>query len=87
MKEASQSDIKKITNKIHRDALIEMSDKPFLVLTYHPSSFKNILDEDTFTSVVSFLPNTKHSGRPFIMSVSQNKRNQEIEITVANPRV
>jgi ribonuclease BN (tRNA processing enzyme) len=84
MKETSQQNVDKMISKIYRDALIKKSNKQFITLQYTKENFPDNMHE-VLKSVLSFLPNTKHKGQPFIMSVSVNKKTEEYEIIVKNP--
>lgn len=87
MKEISEENVVQIVGKIYRDSMVKQSGDYFITHTYTARQFETLVDNDTFHSVIGFLPNTKYHGIPFIMAVSYNKKTKEYEITVHNPRV
>jgi hypothetical protein len=87
MKEVTEEIVKQIVGKIYRDSMVKQSGDYFIKHTYTARQFESLIDNETFHSVIGFLPNTKYHGTPFIMGVSFNKKTKEYEITVHNPRV
>ncbi len=84
--ETTQQDVDKLINNIYRDAMIKNSKHQFITLDYSPKSFPDKMHM-IVQRVLSFLPNTNYQGKPFIMSVSFNKKTQDYEIVVKNPRI
>lgn len=88
MREIDETTIKKMVDKMYRDAMVSQSGDYFLKLKYTYKHFKQMIDnKDTFHSVIGYLPNSNHRGMPFVLSVVYNKNNGEYEITVHNPRL
>lgn len=87
MQEIDQLTIKKIIKRMYGDAMKQLKPDYFITLKYHAFQFKDMIDEKALQTVMGFLPNTKHNGSPFVLSVSYNKGTGEFEVTVHNPRV
>lgn len=87
MKEIKEENVVKIISKIYRDTIVHQSPEYFIVHKYKAEQFLDIVDNMVFHSIVSFLPNSKYKGIPFILSVAHNKKLDEYEITVHNPKL
>ncbi len=87
MKEIKEESVLKILSKIYRDTIVYQSSEYFILHTYKASDFKDLVNAAEFHSIISFLPNSKYKGIPFILSVVYNKRTMDYEITVHNPTV
>jgi hypothetical protein len=88
MKSIDETIVKKLVEKIYKDALVSNISDYFLKLKYTHRHFKSFIeDKKTFHNVISYLPNSNHRGMPFVLSVVFNKGADEYEITVHNPRL
>ena len=87
MQEVDSETVKKIVSKIYRDTMVNQSNGYFITHKYRASQFKDLVSNEVFHSVIGFLPNAKYRGIPFIMSVVYNKRIEEYEVTVHNPKM
>jgi len=87
MKEVDSEIVSTIISKIYRDTIVTQSNSYFITHTYRASQFKDLVSQEIFHSVIGFLPNSKYRGIPFIMSVVYNKRLEEYEVTVHNPKL
>ena len=88
MKEISDTIVKKLVNKIYKDAIVANSGEYFLKLKYNYNHFKMIIeDKNVFHSIIGYLPNSNYRGMPFVLSVVHNKGKDEYEIVVHNPRL
>lgn len=87
MKEIKEEVVLKILSKIYRDTIVYQSSEYFISHVYKASHFKDLVEPDIFHNIISFLPNSKYKGIPFILSVIYNKRTEDYEITVHNPTV
>lgn len=87
MKEVREETVSKIVGRIYRDTALTQSNQYFIKHTYTASQFENLVSEEIFHSIIGFLPNTKYRGRPFIMSVLFNKRQNNYDIIVHNPKL
>ena len=87
MKEISEENVSKIVGRIFRDTCVTQSKQYFIKHIYTSNQFKSIVEKKVFHSIIGFLPNTKYRGKPFIMSVIFNKKKDNYEIIVHNPKL
>jgi len=88
MKEINEKIVKKMVDKIYKDAMVTNSNDYFLKLKYNYKHFKKLIEnKDIFHSIICYLPNSIYKGMPFVMSVVYNKNSDEYEVLVKNPRV
>lgn len=89
MREIDESMIRKMVDRMYRDCLVTAdSSSHFLKLKYNHKHFKALIpDKQTFHSVVGYLPNSKHRGKPFVLSVVFNKGTEEYELIIQNPNL
>mgnify|MGYP003999315885 CR=1 FL=1 len=86
-REVKEETVSQIVGKIYRDTIVFQASEYFIKHIYTADQFKKLVDAKTFHSIIGFLPNTKYRGMPFVMSVVYNKKADDYEITVHNPRV
>lgn len=87
MQEVDEKNISKILSRIYRDTMVTQSNDYFITHKYAPNQFKNIVSPRIFRTVLGFLPNTRYRGKPFIISVIYNKKNDSYEVVVKNPNL
>ena len=87
MEEVKEEVVSKIVGKIFRDTMVTQSNNYFIKLKYKAESFNTCITQTAFHSIIGFLPNTKYRGKPFVLSVVYNKKLDEYEITVHNPKL
>lgn len=78
-----------ILRKIFLDTSVtQTQDKNYFIKhTYSADDFSSLTDAETFKRIIGFLPNTKYKGRPFILSVAYNRKHDNFEIMVHNPKM
>jgi hypothetical protein len=74
-----------ILRKIFLDTSVTQSQEYFIKHKYSAADFTSLVEEDIFKRIIGFLPNVKYRGKPFILSVAYNKKNDNYEIIVHNP--
>jgi len=86
-KEIDAKVIGQILRKIFLDTNVTQSSNYFINHTYRAEDFSGLVEAETFKRIVGFLPNVKYKGKPFILSVTFNKKKNNFEVIVHNPNM
>jgi len=84
MNEIEYEIVNKIIMKIVDDC--KPTTDEFIIQTYNYEDFDEYTSFAIFHNIINFLPNTKHNGKPFVMSVAYSKSENNYTLIINNPK-